>query len=183
MLCLECENNLPQNPNLSPHGFNTLIAPFPYQEPISKLIMDLKFHGKLKYATLLGELLTKAIIQNETPLPSLIIPVPLHSKRLRERGFNQAIEIAKVIGKNLKIPIDTESLIRIKNTRAQSLLKPHDRQKNMVHAFKEKKKIEVTHIALLDDVLTTGATLRSLSKAIQSHESMRITVWCCARAV
>ncbi len=182
IICLACEKMLTSNPNLIDHGFKELIAPFAYQEPLNKLITDLKFNGKLKYAQLLGELLTQAIIKSGNPLPSLILPVPLHPKRLKERGFNQAIEIAKVIGKNLKIPIDTESVIRIKNTKAQSNLKSVDRQINLENAFKLNKKITATHVAILDDVLTTGATIRSLSNAITSPEIKKITIWCCAKA-
>lgn len=181
IICHQCEEILPKNPNLIAHGFENLIAPFAYQEPISKLITDLKFNGKLKYAQLLGELLTQKIIQNAGPLPSLIIPVPLHPKRLKERGFNQSIEIAKVIGKNLRIPIDTESLARIKNTNAQSNLKKQDRQKNLENAFQLNKKIVASHIAILDDVLTTGATIRSLIHTIASQNTPKISTWCCAK--
>ncbi len=180
ILCGECENFLPGNPNLISHGFEQLIAPYSYQKPISQIITDLKFNGKLKYAQLLGELLAQKIIQSGGPLPSLIIPVPLHPSRLKERGFNQAIEIAKVIGKNLRIPVDTESVIRLKNTQAQSNLKSKDRQKNVENAFKLNKKIKATHIAIVDDVLTTGATIRALLNAL-AFEAHQITVWCCAR--
>jgi ComF family protein len=181
IICPECEKILPCNPNLIAHGFENLVAPFSYQEPIKKLITDLKFNGQLKYAQLLGELLTQKIIQSKNPLPTLIIPVPLHPKRLRERGFNQAIEIAKVVGKKLHIPVDTESLIRTKNTKAQSDLKSQDRQKNVEHAFLLNKKIKGEHFAILDDVFTTGATIRSCIQAIGLNEKQKISVWCCAR--
>jgi ComF family protein len=181
IICTLCEEILPRNSNLIPHDFKNLIAPFAYQEPISKLITDLKFNGKLKYAQLLGELLSQKIIQNAVPLPSLIVPVPLHPKRLKERGFNQAIEIARVVSKNLHIPMDTKSLTRIKNTNAQSNLKKQDRQKNLENAFQLNNKIVASHIAILDDVFTTGATIRSLTHTITSQNKPQISIWCCAK--
>lgn len=182
IICKACENHFSPNLNLVAHGFDELIAPFSYEEPIRSLITDLKFNGKLKYAKLFGELLSQKIIQNGAPFPSLIIPVPLHSKRLKERGFNQTIEIGKIIGKNLKIPLDNESLIRIKNTQAQSDLKSEARQANVKNAFALNKKIAAHHVAILDDVLTTGATLRSVCETLKNNGVNKITIWCVARA-
>jgi ComF family protein len=167
MICAVCRESLPRNPNLLAHGFEYLIAPFSYQEPISSLITDLKFNGKLKYAKLLGDLLSEAIRKNSAQFPDIIIPVPLHKKRLKERGFNQAHEIAKVIGKKLNIPLNIRGAIRIKNTKAQSNLKAKERHKNLENAFKANKNFTGKHIAIVDDVFTTGAT--TISKMNSNH--------------
>jgi ComF family protein len=115
------------------------------------------------------------------PLPSLIIPVPLHPKRLRERGFNQALEIAKPISKKLKIPIDKKSCYRIRHTAAQSGLSQSDRLKNLANAFEMKKPLIAKHIALIDDVMTTGQTLMELANLLYKNGVEKIDIWCCAK--
>ncbi len=102
------------------------------------MITQLKFHEQLIYAKLLGQLLTKKFIHHykNSSLPNAIIPIPLHKKRLQERGFNQALEIAKPVSCALKIKIDIKSSIRQKYTTAQSSLDSSHRKKNIKNCFK-----------------------------------------------
>lgn len=113
--CGACLNN--------PPPFDRTFALFSYEPPIIKLIIALKFQQQLSHAKLLGDLLTQQIQQHwyrDKPLPNIILPIPLHPQRLRERGFNQALEIAKPIASKLGLPLDKHGVIRIKSTTPQS---------------------------------------------------------------
>ena len=149
------------------------------------MITQLKFEEKLIYAKLLGQLLAKKILQHytNTSLPTLIIPVPLHKKRLQERGFNQALEIAKTVSRLLKIKIDKTSCIRKKHTAAQSTLDAQTREENIKDSFELIQSIAASHIAILDDVITTGATTQELAKTIQQSNPKKIDFWCCAHTL
>lgn len=149
------------------------------------MITQLKFHGKLVYAKLFGQLLAQKIVQHysTTPLPKLIIPVPLHRKRLQERGFNQALEISRPISNILKIKIDISSCIRKKYTSAQSSLDATERKKNIKNCFELTKPLTVNHVAILDDVITTGETTRELSEILSNRGVEKIDLWCCAHTL
>lgn len=176
-LCPNCENNLPWLTNLLP---NNIFASFHYQEPIAHLITNLKFNHKLIYAKILGDLMV-AKLKQQNSLPELIIPVPLHKKRLKERGFNQALEIARPIAKQLNIPIDFNSCQRIKPTEAQSLIPAKQRQQNVKGAFIVKQEITAKHVVIIDDVVTTGNTTKELSYTLQQAGVTKIDIWCCAK--
>jgi ComF family protein len=164
--------------------FNIAYALYLYQAPITKLILSLKFSRSLVNAHVLGGLLAEMIKTTwykDKPFPSIIIPVPLHPKRLKERGFNQALELARPISRLLKIPIDALSCKRIKHTAAQATLSSIERQKNVKNSFKILKQFTTQHIAVLDDVITTGHTIREFCDALKRHGAKTIDVWCCAR--
>ena len=179
-LCADCEADLPWIESPLPNNTITL---FHYQEPINHLITALKFHSKLISAKILGELMAKklALHYQHHELPELIIPVPLHKKRLRERGFNQALELARPIAKMLNIPIDFNSCIRIKHTAAQSLMPAKQRTKNIHNAFTLHKNLTNKHIAIIDDVITTGNTVNELSKILYKANIEKIDIWSCAK--
>jgi ComF family protein len=205
-LCLDCEKSLawlghacthcavPLSPPTNticgaclkkPFPFYKICIPFSYTGAIRHLITGLKFHRRLLYATILGNLLAEQIkldYQKEQ-FPQLIIPVPLHKKRLRQRGFNQAIEIARPIKKKLKVNIDYKSCFRTRNTLTQSELPANQRRTNVKNAFALHPHTNLSnqHIALLDDVMTTGHTLTELSRILYHAGVKRIDVWCCAR--
>lgn len=182
-LCDDCEKILPHTDDIQNPAFNKTIILFDYLFPIDKLITRLKFQHHLINASLFGQLLCNKINQSyhNQDLPSLLIPVPLHKKRLQERGFNQALEIAKPISKKLKISIDKKSCYRIRHTTAQSGLSQSDRLKNLTNAFEIKKNITANHVALIDDVITTGQTLKELAKQLRKNGVDKIDVWCCAK--
>jgi ComF family protein len=150
-----------------PPAFDTTYALFSYETPITKLIMELKFHQKLVNAELLGKLMANALTERwyyNKPKPDVIIPIPLHPIRLQERGFNQALEIARPISKALHIPIDILSCQRIKHTEAQAQLLAENRGQNMKNSFRINATLKGKHIAVVDDVITTGHTENSGSK-------------------
>lgn len=204
-LCIECEKSLPWLKNVcfycaTPLGFSTqsacgaclkrplpfhnLCILFTYTEIIKKLVTGLKFQQRLIYAHILGTLLAEKISsQYQTEkLPDIIIPVPLHKSRLYERGFNQAIELARPISKKFNIPIEYRRCKRVVNTVAQSKLPANQRAKNVISAFIAHQDLAYQHVALLDDVMTTGHTLIEMSRALYDVGVKRIDVWCCARA-
>lgn len=168
-----------------PFPFYKACIPFFYIGAIKKLITGLKFQQRLLYATILGNLLSQQVraTYQKGCLPQVIIPVPLHKKRLHQRGFNQVMEIARCINKKMDISIDYKSCLRIRNTLAQSELPAHQRGSNLKDAFalKTKNSLLNKHIALLDDVMTTGHTLTELSRLLYDAGVKRIDVWCCAR--
>jgi ComF family protein len=185
MICGECL--------VTPPPFQKTIAAFQYQHPVDYLITNLKFNGRLLYARLLGELLAECLyrhyfaitkkIQMHT-LPEVIIPMPLHSKRLQERGFNQALEIARPIAKRLGIKIDKHSMQRIKHTEAQMLLPAKERAINVRRAFAARDEaLRYKHVAVLDDVITTGSTMREVCKVLRKAGVETIDVWCCAKRI
>lgn len=180
-ICIICENNLPW---LMQHSLTAnLVALFSYQKPVDQLITRLKFQKNLVYARLLGELFIQHILNNNRLLtqPEIIIPIPLHPKRLSERGFNQALEIVRPIAKKLKVPIDIKSCQRIRATHAQSDLPANQRAQNIKNAFQVSKNLNAKHVVIFDDVVTTGHTVDELSKILKTQGVERVDVWCCAK--
>lgn len=176
LLCDDCNYNNHQN-------FNKVYAIFNYQPPIKQMLLELKFKHKLHYAKLLSDILYQKIIKQwyfNDNLPEALIPVPLHINRLKHRGFNQTIELIRTLEKIIKI--DRSSCTKIKNTISQMHLIKPNRTLNLKHAFIAKK-MPYKHIAIIDDVITTGSTIKSLSKAIkQKNPLINIDLWCIARA-
>lgn len=173
MLCGSC---LSQRP-----AFDETYAAFAYNDALRYLVTGLKFGSHYKNARLLGQLLAEHL-QQSAQMPELILPVPLHKKRYRQRGFNQAIEIARILSKELQIPLDLSSCKRLHETPQQSLLTAKQRRKNMKNAFAVVKPISVRHIAIVDDVMTTGSTAQELAKVLKKAGVAKVDVWVCARA-
>ena len=164
-------------------AFDATIAAFGYAEPVSNLIARLKYHGDLSAARLLGQLLADHIAARaSTNLPELIVPVPLHPRRIMRRGFNQSIEIGRVVAKQLNIPMATSIARRIRHTPAQQTLSLDRRRHNVLDSFELQHAPEVRHIALVDDVMTSGATLDALAHCFKQHDDYEVHCWVCARA-
>ena len=166
----------------SPPAFDLCISPYHYALPINQFITQLKFRHQLHYARILADLLIAKIDQNSEKLPECIIPVPLHSNRLRQRGFNQAFEIARPIAKKYAIKLDTRSCSRIVSTPPQMEQDKKTRQKNVRNAFNVSAEFSDKDIAIVDDVMTTGHTLNELSRVLREHGAKRIQVWVVARS-
>lgn len=169
----------------TPPPFNRLYALSPYEYPIPQLIKALKFRHDLKIARAFSVLMAEEIRRNwyvNQPLPERIIPVPLHPLRLRERGFNQSLEIAKPIGRYHRIQLDRFSLERIRSTAAQSGLSAAKRVANIKGAFKVSGRVAGLHLAVVDDVVTTGHTIAEVCLSLKNAGARQIDVWCCARA-
>ena len=169
-----------------PPSYDHTFSAFQYAHPVDHLIHVLKFNRKLAIARLLGELmaqqLTKRARSISSPPPQLIIPVPLHAARLRERGYNQATELARPIARALNIPIDYQHCQRQRATAIQSDLPASERSRNVKGVFSVVKKLPAHHVAIVDDVMTTGATVAEFATTLRSAGVEKIEVWVCARA-
>jgi ComF family protein len=186
--CRQCgmktplDNSLCGNCLITPPPFDNTYILFNYEKPITQLITHYKFHEKLSLSAFFAAEWIAFFKKNNVPLPDSIIPIPLHPKRLQTRGFNQALEIAKPLGKYFKIPVDHKSCIRIRNTEAQLHLSAEKRQRNIKNAFTVSKNISARHIAIFDDVMTTGSTVGELCSALKKSGVQEVSVFCCARA-
>ncbi len=145
------------------------------------MITQLKFKQQLRYGQWSAHLLIEKIKACST-LPEAILAVPLHVNRIKQRGYNQASIITNAISKQLKIPISNHAVIRHKATTAQTDLSAKQRQTNIRRAFAVKDKIIQKHIALVDDVMTTGSTLNALAALLKQQGVQRVDCYVVARA-
>jgi len=168
----------------SPPNYDRVFTAFKYETPINAWVSSMKFFDQWQFSKILGLLFAEKLIKTLKPTnhPDLIIPVPLHPKRITKRGFNQALEIAKPISRAFKIPLDYHSIKRIKNTLAQSELDKPTRDRNLKNAFHIRKAIKAKHIAIVDDVATTGNTIQAVTDILKKHGVERVDVWVCTRA-
>ena len=164
-----------------PPLFNRTVAVFSYQFPIDQLVQSLKYHEQLALAKIFAEMLLQQI--DPTNLPDCIIPMPLHPAKLRSRGFNQAQLIAAPVARTLCIPLLTHACHRLRDTPSQTSLPWKERSKNVRGAFGCDMDLSGKHVALVDDVLTTGASLNELARAINKQGTCEISAWVVARAV
>jgi ComF family protein len=172
--CGECQRQPPQ--------FDHAHIPYYYAPPLIPFIIGLKFQGRLADARLLGDLFLASLDKAEYPLPECLIPVPLHPIRLRERGFNQALELARPISQQLNLPLEPHVVQRRLHTRPQSELSGVTRRRNLRRAFHPAAPIPYQHVALIDDVVTTGSTLNELAKVLRQTGVKTIQIWAIARA-
>lgn len=164
-----------------PPAYERCIAALRYAFPADRLIQALKYRKQLALARLLADVLTEAV--RNAPRPDLLVPLPLHPDRARERGFNQATELAKPLAQKLRIPLDTTSLARTRNTAPQATLPLDDRHRNVKGAFACAGSFAGKHVALLDDVMTSGATLNEAAKALKRAGAVEVSLWVAARAL
>lgn len=147
------------------------------------LVQALKFHRHYPCARVLGELLADSLA-DRTHRPEVLLPVPLHASRYRERGFNQSAEIARVVSQRLGIPRDLAACHRIRATAAQAgLSSAGERRLNLQGAFAVAAGVAYRHVALIDDVMTTGSTVNELARVLRRADVEHIEVWTVARAV
>lgn len=164
--------------------YDQIIAPLRYEYTIRYLISQFKFHERLVCANLLSDLFIQHI-NNRTHFikPDLLIPVPLHTSRLRERGFNQALEMSKRFARILNIPLQRSLLYKKQASAAQSSLDFKSRKKNIKNRFELKHAVTGKHIAIVDDVVTTGSTANEIAKLLKQNGATRVSVWAIARTV
>ncbi len=170
----------------SPLNFHRVCIPYRYAGPVPTLIHALKFRHRLAAASVLGELLAQSLKGARPGLPQCLVPVPLHPRRQRQRGFNQSMEIARPLSARLGIPIAPRLARRIRATAAQTgLVGANARERNLRGAFALEKNLfkDLTHVAIVDDVVTTGATVRSLALTLKCAGVSRVELWSVARAV
>jgi ComF family protein len=155
-------------------------AVFVYGFPLDRLVPRFKFHNDLAAGRLLSELMLESV--SGLPRPSALVPVPLHEARLRQRGYDQALELAKPLARALQVPLLSEALVRTRATAPQSELDAGARRRNLRRAFEIRAGAALPdHVALVDDVMTTGATLEAAAKTLRRAGVARVDAWVCAR--
>lgn len=179
----QCGNCLQKHPY-----FDRTIVACNYVAPIDHLVLALKFGHQLNLAKIFAKELRNTISNMpQDSLPDLICPIPLGPQRLISRGFNQSLEIAKPLGSNLGIPVQRDLLLRIRDTQQQSSLHPDARQKNVRHVFMlhpdHSTLVLGKHIALVDDVITTGTTLNEAAKVLKRFGAKRVSNFVFARTI
>ena len=158
-----------------PPHYDATFAALAYAFPADALVHALKFRGELALAPLLGKLLLEKISSRDV---DRVIPVPLSSQRLRERGYNQAVEIARHLGA-AKLEID--ACVRERDAPPQAGLGREARRRNVRGAFRCKRSFAGERVALVDDVMTTGATLDALATALKNAGAVSVTNWVVCR--
>ncbi len=164
-----------------PPPFTAIEVPFAYAAPIDWCVRRLKFHRDLAAGRLLGELLAEKILQ-APPSVGAVVPVPLHGGRLLERGFNQAVEIARPVASGLAVPLVTEALNRSRAAPAQMDLPADQRRANVRGVFAPGGQPVAGTVLLVDDVVTTASTVREASRALLRAGADGVRVLAVARA-
>ena len=183
--CTRCALPLPQ-PGVcghclqAPPPLEEVHAVFDYAFPLDRLLPRLKFHRDFAAGRVLAQCMADRLA--DLPRPDALIPIPLHHARLRSRGYDRALELAAPLARALRIPLLGNALQRRKTTTAQSRLDADARQRNLRGAFVVANGATLpAHVVLLDDVMTTGATLHAAARSRQQAGVQRVDAWVCAR--
>ena len=200
-LCADCSAELPRNQSCCarcalplptpaalcgqcqrrPPPWSAAWAPFRYGWPLDRLESRFKFGGDLAAGRVLSSLWQRESCP--VPLPQQLLSVPLHGSRLRQRGYNQALELARPLARHLRLPLCIDALQRTRPTGAQTELDAVGRRRNVRGAFALREGVTLpAHVALLDDVMTTGATLAECTRMLRRAGVLRVDVWALARA-
>lgn len=183
-LCRKCEINLEKFENIKieevqDKNFNEFISVFDYQGMIRTNILNYKFKEK----SYMAKTFAKFLINNEKLFEKIktydtIVPVPISRKRMKQRGYNQSLIIAKELNKYFKLEIAENSLIKVKNVIEQSKLNKEDRQNNIINAYEIKNEqiLENKKVLLIDDIYTTGSTVNECSKMLKLANPKKIGV-------
>jgi Predicted amidophosphoribosyltransferases len=200
LLCMACDVSLPAHPAdacpqcgiaspgalvcgdclSDPPAFDAALTVFTYRFPLDQLIQSFKYASNLALADFFAQKLVSCV--RDHPMPHALVAMPLARRRLTERGFNQALLIADNAAQRLSLPIERTALVRVRETLPQSGLPWKERRANVKGAFACATNLKGRHIALVDDVMTTGATLNEAAKVLKMHGAARVTAWVIARA-
>ncbi|MBL6752549.1 MAG: ComF family protein [Nevskia sp.] len=205
LLCGPCRAELPWNrvacpgcarPQIGPAAFicaRCTVRPPPFEQawsafryawPVDAAIHRLKYHADFRGARWLGTEMARALSARPEALPQVLLPVPLHGGRLRRRGYNQAMELARALSRALSVPVDAAAARRLRATEDQIGKSAAQRRRNVKGAFAAKaQRVQGLHVALVDDVMTTGSTLAELAAECRKAGAARVEVWTAARAV
>lgn len=179
LVCGQCQ--------LHPPAFKHVIAPWRYSFPVDTLISRFEHQSRWPFghmlARLLGQHLQHRFDNTQLPRPDCLLPVPMAPRHLRQRGFNQASMLARWLSEALNIPYDEHIVLRPHETVAQQALDAKSRKRNLLTAFalSPGASVQGRHLALVDDVLTTGATAHSLARLLVQAGARRVDVYCLAR--
>ena len=202
-LCLRCRQAMPTPPQAccprcgdfsaagvvcghclsSPPNFDRVISPFLYAEPVDRMVQALKYRHQLALAVWFGAQLLNRLRDR---LPSIngidaLLPMPLHPTRLRERGFNQSLEISRPIARGLDKPLLTTAVERIRNTAPQATLPREARHHNICGAFECRRDFSGQSLLVVDDVLTTGSSAGELARILKLHGARQVIIAVAAR--
>ncbi|HEY7642677.1 MAG TPA: ComF family protein [Steroidobacteraceae bacterium] len=203
-LCSECSADLPRNDPAcaicaqplpagsagadmcgeclrDPPPFCRSFVPYRYAYPLDHLVRGLKFRNELACGRVLGELFGRSALARREPLPQAIVPVPLAPRRYRARGYNQASELALAIRRITGAVVRTDVVIRRRETAEQAGLDRQARRRNVRGAFAAVAPLHARSVAILDDVVTTGSTVRELAAVLQQAGAGQVAVWAIAR--
>lgn len=177
-ICGQCQRQAPP--------FTAASSLLQWQPPVDYLVHRYKYAARLEIGQLLAELLAEHLMYHiETP-PDLLIPTPLHRRRLRARGFNQALEVSRVVAERLDLPLAGEILERQRPTLSQAGLSAKMRRRNIRGAFRvpdqQAARVTARRVAILDDVLTTGSTAAEMSRVLLRAGAKSVEIWTIARS-
>ncbi|MBI2383062.1 MAG: ComF family protein [Gammaproteobacteria bacterium] len=174
-LCAECAAD--------PPPFDAAFAAFRFEPPVQQAVHGLKYEARFHFGRMLGRLMAQRLAARPEPLPELLIPVPLHRRRLARRGYNQALLLARELAAVLALRVEAGAARRCRATADQIGQSRRERRHNMQGAFVVERPLAGLHVALLDDVMTTGATLGELARACRAAGAARVEAWVAARVV
>ena len=167
-----------------PPAFDATLATWQYAFPADRLVLMLKFGGRVFSSRLASaDFLAAGMLAGAHPAGEIIVPVPLARQRLAERGFNQAVEIARPLARALQLPLDATCLVRSRETASQSQLPWRARQGNVRNAFACSADFSGKAVIVVDDVMTTGATVNAVARTLKDHGASRVSNWVAARAL
>jgi ComF family protein len=164
-----------------PPDYDATVAVFAYAFPVDVLIQGLKFRNELALAPLLGDALHREVGASPAVRVDLVVPVPLHDLRLQERGYNQSMELARSVASRFRLPLEADVCVRVRNTAAQLGLPFAERRENTLGAFSCRRALDGATVAVVDDVMTTGATLGELASTLKKFGAARVVNWVVAR--
>lgn len=166
-----------------PPPFDECFCPYQYASPISEQIRDFKYHQRPELARPLAQILAREILANQLDLPDLLVPVPMHLSRLANRGYNQSVRLAQELGRILDIEANHKLLIKKHKTTPQAKLTLKQRSTNLKGSFSIKRSIQASRVAIIDDVVTTGATAAEIAKILKRNGVDYVQVWGIAHTV
>ena len=173
LICGQCQKN--------PPSFDGVLTPLLYLDPVNRFLCGLKYREQFSFARFAAGVIANHALKTPQKTPDMICPVPMTSKALRKRGFNQSAFIGQLIAWQLGIPMSGKWIFKTRDTPHQSDLKAPERQNNLKGVFDCKCQVRGKHIVIVDDVLTTGATANELSKTLKKNGASRVDIWTCAR--
>ncbi len=204
LLCKACANDLPRLPGFccpvcalptplgetcgaclkqAPH-FDATHSCFSYLFPVDRLVQALKYRHRLVVSAFLANALAEALAPPPHPPPAdLLLALPLSAQRLRQRGFNQALEIARPLARRLGLPLLLDGYTRVIDTAPQASLPWKERHRNIRGAFECALDLTGKAVIVIDDVMTTGATLNEFARTLKKHGAARVSNWVAARAL
>ena len=163
-----------------PPAFDRTHAVFSYQFPLDRLLHSYKYGGQLALAGLFADALLERVIDDQ---PDLVVPMPLHRSRLRERGFNQSAELARLLARRMALGCELAGCDKLRDTPPQAALPWKQRRANVRGAFSCALDLAGKRVALVDDVMTTGATLHEVAKVLKQRGAVEVTAWVVARTL